>query len=122
MGCNLEIPAVRDGHRAERRRFRRFTVVWDGLVVGGAMIRCVVLNISAEGSKLRLPAGAMLPSRFVLSLPGRGRFDAELVELAGPIARARLLDDRNAVAEAVADVVPTARFLHEQLLTTAPLH
>lgn len=122
MGCDFAIPAVRDGHRTERRRYRRFSVLWDGQVFGGATIQCVVLNISAAGSKLRLPGGAMLPTRFVLSLPGRGRFDAELVELAGPIARTRLLDDRNTVAEAVADAVPIARFLEEHRSVVKALH
>ncbi len=122
MGCEFQNAAIRARRRPERRRYRRFSVLWDGQAVGGAVIRCVVLNISAAGTKLRLPAGATLPRRFVLAIPGRGHFDAQLVELAGPIARMRLLADRSAVAEAVADVVPVTRFLEEQPLSPAPLH
>jgi len=114
--------ATRDGRRAERRRYRRFSVLWDGQVVGGTATRCIVLNISAQGTKLRLPVGVRLPSRFVLSMPGRGRFDAELVDLAGPIARMRLLDDRRAVADAVADIVPPNRFLEEHCASAEALH
>jgi hypothetical protein len=122
MELQSEMQAAPGRRQAERRHYRRFSVLWDGQVVADAATACIVLNISAQGTKLRVPDGATLPSRVVLSLPGRGNFDAELVEQAGTIARMRLLGDPGLVAEAVSDVVPRERFLEQHDTASVALH
>lgn len=99
------------GSGKERRRHRRFSVSWAGKILGLVPTECVVLNISAGGLKLRLPRYTQLPPRFVVSLPPRGQFAAELLSLEGRVARVRLLADEQTVAKAVADSLPVARFL-----------
>ena len=100
----------------ERRRYRRFSVTWAGRILGFSPKECVVLNISAGGLKLRLPRGTELPERFVVWLPERGQLAAELVRLDGRNAHVKLRDDPQVVAKAVADTLPTARFLEENPL------
>ncbi len=104
-------PEPDTGSGKERRRHRRFSVSWAGKILGMVPTECVVLNISAGGLKLRLPRETRLPDRFVIALPPRGQFAAELLSLEGRIARVRLLADEQAVAKAVADALPTALFL-----------
>lgn len=122
MERDFELPEVPDGRSAERRRYRRFSVMWGGQVIGGVATSCVVLDISAQGAKLRVPNGTLLPSRFTLLMTGRGSFDAQLVDLTGPIARARLLSEPDEVADAVSDIVPPPRFLEEHRSGSVALH
>ncbi len=68
-------------HDREQRRYQRSTVVWQGtLEVNGQSIDCVVLNVSANGVKLRLrdeSDRALLSG--LITIPRLGEFEAEVV-------------------------------------------
>lgn len=65
----------------EQRRYQRSSVVWQGsLEVGGQSFDCVVMNISANGVKLRLrdETDRDLLSG-LLTIPRLGEFEADVV-------------------------------------------
>ena len=70
--------AVSKGRRAmsnERRRAQRQDMRWEGLIVGseGSIVaRCMMVNVSASGARLILPAGTEVPDFFVLVLSKKG--------------------------------------------------
>lgn len=108
-----DTPQPRTQATGERRRYRRFKVMWAGQIVISPPAEILILDVSAQGMKLQLPRETALPGRFAVSIPGRGNFVAGLVQLDGRIARVRLTADPQQIATAVADAIPTAIFLEE---------
>ena len=59
----------------ERRRAQRQDMRWEALIVGneGSIVaRCMMINVSASGAKLILPASTEVPDFFVLVLSKNG--------------------------------------------------
>lgn len=81
-----------DGRRAEVRAGVLKTAK---LISAGAVLDCVVLDLSAQGARLRLPAMMVLPSELTLCFRGGAAFGATLrwaraqevgVQFTGPAA------------------------------------
>lgn len=64
----------------ERRAFWRTPVIWSGsLLIHGRRADCVVLDVSANGAKLRLLGGTVLTGPIVmLEVPRLGAFSANV--------------------------------------------
>jgi hypothetical protein len=96
--------------KEELRRHPRFSVLWTGRIdVSSEWVECVILNISADGAKLRLYQAIDLPARFSVSVDRYGVFPAELAWREGNSAGVRFLGDTGPIAQAIAQALPTER-------------
>jgi hypothetical protein len=96
--------------KEELRRHPRFSVLWIGRIdVSSEWVECAILNISADGAKLRLYQAIDLPPRFSVSVDRYGVFPAELAWREGNSAGVRFLGDTGPIAQAIAQALPTER-------------
>jgi hypothetical protein len=96
--------------KEELRLHPRFSVLWTGRIdVSSEWVECVILNISADGAKLRLFQAIDLPARFSVSVDRYGVFPAELAWREGNSAGVRFLGDTGPIAQAIAQALPTER-------------
>lgn len=100
--------------RAEQRKFSRTSVAWDGrLEAGGQSYPCTVLNLSANGARLRLdqPVAGHHWSG-TLNIPRLGAFRAK-VAWSTPVGALEIgltfQDPPAAVALALAEALPKKR-------------
>ena len=98
----------------EQRRFPRTGVIWSGtLQTDTETLKCTVLNLSANGAKLKLHA-PMTSDRLMgtVAIPRLGSFKATVAwrgdETTGEIG-VTFQDPPAAVAETLANVLPTSR-------------
>ncbi|MGQ0677107.1 MAG: PilZ domain-containing protein [Rhodospirillales bacterium] len=96
--------------KAELRRNPRFSVLWTGRIdVSSEWVECAILNISADGAKLRFFKDIHLPKNFSVSVDRYGVFPAELAWRDGHSAGVRFLGDIAPIAQAIAQALPTGR-------------
>lgn len=98
----------------EQRKFPRTGVIWSGtLQTDTETLKCTILNLSANGAKLKLHA-PMTAGRLMgtVAIPRLGTFKATIAwradEASGEIGLT-FEDPPAAVAEALAGVLPTSR-------------
>ena len=69
----------------EKRQFERYPLMLESTVlVGQAVLDCVIFNISAGGAKIRLKGSEIRPKNdqiesIVLHIPGFGEFEGRIV-------------------------------------------
>ncbi len=96
--------------KSELRRHPRFSVLWTGRIdVSSEWVNCVILNISADGAKLRFSQAIDLPKTFSVSVDRYGVFPAELAWREGNSAGVRFLGDIAPIEQAIAQALPTDR-------------
>ena len=96
--------------KSELRRHPRFSVLWTGRIdVSSEWVNCVILNISADGAKLRFSQVIDLPKNFSVSVDRYGVFPAELAWRDGNSAGVRFLGDIAPIEQAIAQALPTDR-------------
>jgi hypothetical protein len=96
--------------KAELRRHPRFAVLWTGRIdVSTEWVDCAILNISADGAKLRLFHDIHLPQQFQVSVDRHGVFPAELAWRDGNSAGVRFTGDIAPIERAIAHALPTGR-------------
>ncbi len=94
--------------KSELRRHPRFAVLWTGRIdVSAEWIDCAILNISADGAKLRFFKAIDLPKNFSVSVDRYGVFPAELAWREGNSAGVRFLGDIAPIEQAIAMALPT---------------
>ncbi len=98
--------------RAERRKYPRTQVLWKGsLFRPGGAVECVVLNLSANGAKLRLDDPWECPSPITLRIPRFGEFRAEVAWRKDHLIGLKFLEDPKSVARLIEDALPQGRLL-----------
>ena len=92
----------------DRRVFKRAYVVVSGQVSGSAeqCLDCVVLDLSANGAKVRFEEPVMSDQIFKITLAGAVDFDVEVVWTNGVFAGLKFLDSPTKVAGVLAGVLP----------------
>ncbi len=108
--------AVPRGIEPDRRDHPRFTVVWTGRIqLAPKPVECVILNISANGAKLRVFAHVDLPADFTLTVDRFGEFPATLVWSDGRSAGVQFNDDPKRISEIFAAALPTAKLTADRI-------
>ena len=101
---------------SDRRDHPRFTVVWTGRIqLLPKPVECVILNISANGAKLRILAHADLPADFTLTVDRFGDFPANLVWTDGRSAGVQFSGDPKKISEIFAAALPTAKLMGDHI-------
>lgn len=92
----------------DRRAFKRAYVVVSGQVSDNSEkhLDCVVLDLSANGAKIRFEEPVMSDQIFKIKLAGAVDFDVEVVWTNGVFAGLRFLDSPTKVASVLAGVLP----------------
>ena len=92
----------------DRRAFKRAYVVVSGQVSddGEKCLDCVVLDLSANGAKIRFEEPVMSDQIFKITLAGAVEFDVEVVWTNGVFAGLKFLDSPAKVASVLAGVLP----------------
>jgi hypothetical protein len=98
----------------ERRRTIRVSVLWSGrLIVEDAEVRCMVLNISAEGARLRHsmpPEQVPDLDRVHLHIDRLGMLSGRIAWRDGDEMAIQFDEDPDRVAEMLSSVLPRAQF------------
>lgn len=92
----------------DRRAYKRAYVVVSGQVSNDSEKRldCVVLDLSANGAKVRFEEPVMSDQIFKITLAGTVDFDVEVVWTNGVFAGLKFLDSPTKVASVLAGVLP----------------
>jgi hypothetical protein len=91
----------------ENRRYHRSTVLWPAtLIRGGALLDCVIFNISANGAKVILKTPLEGATMVTLSCPRFGDLEAEIVWRNEGSIGLRFSAPPEDVARALGDTLP----------------
>lgn len=108
--------AVARGSESDRRDHPRFTVVWTGRIqMQPKPVECVILNISANGAKLRVFSHVDLPADFTVTVDRFGDFPAQLVWSDGRSAGVQFIGDPKRISEIFATALPTAKLTADRI-------
>jgi hypothetical protein len=110
----LATPEDEEINWAEKRKFPRTSVVWSGtLQTKGETLDCLVLNLSANGAKIRLhTALAAADWSGTLSIPALGAFKAKVAwsNASDAIEIGLIFDDPpTTVARALTEALPNSQ-------------
>lgn len=98
---------VKEKPTTERRHYVRTSTLWSGsLICDGNALDCVILNLSAKGAKIGLPARQHCPPAFALRVGHLGQFRGQSVWENGRITGLRFLEEPTIVAGAIGKVLP----------------
>lgn len=112
---NWEIPLSRQTPNRpfpkERRAFGRSSVLWNGLLHhDGQCAGCIVLDISANGVKLRFQEPKPLDQNScALELPRLGIFSCDIAWRDGMSVGLRFNDDLSVVVSQLSQILPQSR-------------
>ncbi len=94
----------------ERRLYKRAYVVVSGQISNGAeqehKVDCVILDLSANGAKVRFDEPLMSDQINQITLAGTVDFDVEVAWTSGVFAGLKFLDTPEKVANVLAGVLP----------------
>jgi PilZ domain len=94
-----------------QRRYKRAKVLWPATLVADAEhLDCIILDLSANGARIRVAGGVPMPiSEVVLEIPRFGAFSATAAWNSETELGLRFAEDPIRVAELLGDTLPSVR-------------